>query len=81
MSLENQHRVAIAVKVIAVGNGLAIGRQNSLAARERRHEHQELRPRQMEIGNQAVHQPEVVAGPDEELRLPARCLDAAIIPD
>lgn len=48
--LTNKHAVAIAVKAITCLHCVAIRRQDSLTARERRHQRQQCRARKMKIG-------------------------------
>jgi hypothetical protein len=52
---ENQHRVAVAVEPVPPLHGISIDGEDLLAARKRRHEDQQRRLRQMEVGDEARH--------------------------
>src|SRR5882672_4149601 len=66
---EYQHRIAVAVKPVALLNGLGIRVQHTFATGKRGHEHQQRRPRQMKVRDHAGHELEGVTGMDEEARL------------
>ena len=76
---EDEHRVAVAVKAIARGDGLAIRGEDSIAAGECGDEHQQRGSRQMEVGNQTGYKAELMAGMNEEARLSMRGDDRLII--
>ena len=61
----DQHGVAVAVETIPRRHGLAIRRQHAVAAAKRAHQHQQRRARQVEVRDEAVHEPELVARVDE----------------
>src|SRR3982751_5462566 len=51
---QNQHRVPVAIKVIAVLDRLAIGIENLLSTRECRHQHQEGRSGKMKVRQKTI---------------------------
>ena len=55
---ENQHRVAIRIEPILSLHGKPIRRPHPLQPRERRHQQQQARPRQMEVRHQRIHHSE-----------------------
>ena len=57
-----EHRVAVGVEAVAGRDGLGVGRQHPLAAREGGDQHQEGGARQVEVGEQRVHDLEAKAG-------------------
>src|SRR4030095_12196305 len=66
-----QHRVAVAEEAIARSDRVRVRRADSVYASERRHQHQQRRAWQMEIGEQAVDDTEAIARRDKERGLGA----------
>src|SRR3982750_3283345 len=63
---QNQHRVPVAIKVIAVLDRLAIGIENLLSTRECRHQHQEGRSGKMKVRQKTIDDLKPVAGINEQ---------------
>src|SRR2546427_10320354 len=64
--VSEQHGIAIAEETVALRDRVRIGGANLVVTGEGRHQHQQRRFRQMEIGNQTGHGLEHVAGRDEQ---------------
>src|SRR5687767_10371801 len=67
-SLQNQHRVAVAVEAIPGGDGVTVGAEHALAAGKGGHQHQERGLRQVKVRNQSLHDPEGMPRADKQLR-------------
>ena len=66
---KHQHGIAVAEEAVALAHRVRVGREHQLAAGERRHQHQQRRLRQMEVGQQRIDHPEAIARADEQRRL------------
>src|SRR5207245_6430808 len=64
--VSEQHGIAVAEETVALRNRVRIGSADLVVTGEGRHQHQQRRFRQMEIGDQARHRLEHVAGRDEQ---------------
>src|SRR4030095_17050681 len=60
-----EHRVAVRVEAIARLDRVAVRAQDDLPPGERRHQDEQARAREMEVGDERVHAPEPLAGADE----------------
>src|SRR5580765_3161558 len=65
--LRDQHGIAVRIEAIALGDGVPIGAEQRLAPAEGRRQQQERRPREVEVGDEGVDDPEAMAGVDEEI--------------
>src|SRR5229473_76045 len=74
-----QHRIAVAVEAIALGDGGIIRGSDQRAAGERRHQHQQRGSRQVEVGQQAADDLKAEAGIDEEVGRAAAGDDGAVV--
>src|SRR5262245_65802060 len=69
----DQHRFAVRVEAIARLDRVAVRAQDGLPSGERRYQDEQARSREMEVGDERVHDPEPMPGSDEEIRgAPAR---------
>src|SRR6185503_10614141 len=76
--LRDQHRVAVRVETIALGDRVAVRPEQCLAPTEGGGEQQQRRARKVEVRDEGVDQPEAVAGVDEEIGGPADGPEPAI---
>ena len=77
-SLLYKHRIAEAEKTIPLSHCFLICLHNRLFIRERGHQHQQGGFRQMEVGDQGVHDLEMVAGVDEDFGPAASCFQDTV---
>ena len=63
-----QHRVAVAVEAVALGDRVCVGETNVVVPSEGRDEHQQCRFRHVEVGQESVDDAEAVARRDEQTR-------------
>src|SRR5512133_1020685 len=68
---EDEHGVAIAEESVAVCKRARIGGADGGYAAEGRHQHEQRRLRQMEIGDEQIDDAEREAGGDEQVRVAA----------
>src|SRR5690349_16337373 len=65
--LEYQHGIAKAVEAVALADGLVVGPQDEVAAREGGDQHEQGGAGEMEVGYHRVYEPEVCARYDVEV--------------
>src|SRR5438552_8203286 len=75
----DRHRIAIAVEPIPLLNGFPVRPHHVLIARERAHQHEQRRARQVEVREQPVHRTERVRGMNEQPGLPGAWADLATL--
>src|SRR5687767_7077123 len=68
--LENEHCVAVTVEPVFSLDRMAIGVENQIVSRQRGHEHQKRRARQVEVRDQPTHHTKLKSGIDEQIRSP-----------
>ena len=76
---KQQARIAIRIKPIATRDRVRIGLLHRLQPGERRHQHEQRRARQMEIGQQDIDRAKAIARRDEDRGLARKRLDGAVL--
>src|SRR3546814_14345077 len=74
---KQQHRVPVGEEPIALAYRVLIGGEDPRLARERRHQHQQRRFGQVEVGQQRVDRADAVAGEAEDPRLAGETIGRA----